>query len=348
MIAYPRIKGKLNANKENAPSPASAASQRRAPLNINAVVVKKQTLIDKVIASTGTTIPDEEVNLSFESSGKIVEITFQEGAHVKKGDLLAKINDKPLQAELQKIEAQIPLAENRVYRQKTLLETDAVSKEAYEQVETELEKLKADIELVKARIQQTELRAPFDGVIGLRKVSEGAYATPSTIIVNLTKISPLKIEFSINEKYAPDVSSGTEISFIMESASGINEGHNAKVYAVESNVALDTRALLVRALYPNIHEEILPGRYLSVQVTRKKIDDALAIPSEAIIPEMGKMILYVYKGGEAVPTEIISGLRTEGQVQVLEGIQPGDTVITTGVMQLRRGMKVIIDNLKEE
>lgn len=347
MIAYPRIKQKLDPDKGESPIPTSAISQRRLPISINAVVLKKQSLTDKIV-STGTTIPDEEVDLSFESSGKIVEISFNEGTHVKKGDLLAKINDKPLQAELKKLEAQIPLAKERVFRQGTLLKKDAVSQEAYEQVTTEYEKLMADIELVKANILQTELRAPFDGIIGLRQVSEGAYANPSTIIANLTKISPLKIEFSIAERYAPDVSNGTDISFYMEGASGIVQKHNAKVYAVEGKIALETRSLMVRALYPNTNEAILPGRYLSVEITRREIKDALAIPSEAIIPEMGKNIVYIYKNGEANPTEITTGLRTESQVQVLEGLHPGDTVITTGVMQLRTGMKVNIDNLIEE
>ncbi len=346
MIAYPRIKQKSNSEKDTQ-VPTIAVSQRHLPISINAVVLKKQSLTDKII-STGTTIPDEEVNLSFESSGKIVEIHFNEGTHVKKGSLLAKINDKPLQAELKKLEAQIPLAKERVFRQGALLKKDAVSQEAYEQVTTEYDKLMADIELVKAKILQTELRAPFDGIIGLRLVSEGAYATPSTVVANLTKISPLKIEFSIPERYAADVSDGTNITFYMEGISGMVKEYQAKVYAVEGKVALETRSLKVRALYPNVNEAILPGRYLSVQIMRREIKDALSVPSEAIIPEMGKNIIYLYKGGEAKSAEIITGLRTESHVQVLEGLQPGDTVITTGVMQLRTGMKVNIDNLIEE
>jgi membrane fusion protein (multidrug efflux system) len=346
MIVYPRIKSELKVRGESA-APVAAPSQRRLPIGINAVVLAKQSLTDKFI-STGTTIPDEEVDLSFESSGKVVNIHFREGAHVKKGDLLAKINDKPLQAELKKLEAQIPLAKERVFRQGALLKKDAVSQEAYEQVTTELEKLMADIELVKSKILQTELRAPFDGIIGLRLVSEGAYATPSTIVANLTKISPLKIEFSIPERYVSDVAEGTDISFYMEESSGVTQKHHARVYAMESKVALETRTLKVRALYPNTNEAILPGRYLSVEVTRREIKNALAIPSEAIIPEMGRSIVFVYEAGEAKSAEILTGLRTESQVQVLGGLHPGDTVITTGGMQLRMGMKVTIDHLKED
>lgn len=342
MILYPKVKSKLKGQEDDAPLPTP--EQRSQVLNINAEVLKTKVLTDKII-STGSTIPDEEVDLSFESSGKVIAIYFVEGTHVKEGDLLAKINDKPLQAQLKKLEAQVPLASDRVMRQRTLLEKDAVSQEAYEQVTTEYEKLMADIELIKANIAQTELRAPFDGIIGLRSVSEGTYVTPATMIVKLTKISPLKIEFSIPESYATDVEAGTSIVFRMESSDGMMQNYKANVYAVESKVDMVTRTLKVRALYPNSDEGIQPGRYLSVEITKREINDALAVPSEAIIPEMGKNIIYMYKDGKALPAEITVGLRTESHVQVLEGVNEGDTLITTGIMQLRTGMRVTIDNL---
>jgi len=347
MIAYPRIKRKLTASKNASeiPPPTSPASRTQI-LSIQAEVIKEQPLTDKIV-STGSTIPDEEVNLAFESSGKVVVIYFKEGTHVKEGDLLAKINDKPLQAQLKKLEAEVPLARDRVYRQRTLLEKDAVSQEAFEQVTTEYEKLMADIELVKANIAQTELRAPFDGIIGLRSISEGAYVASTTDIARLTKISPLKIEFSINERHIADVSDGTQISFLLEAPDGMMREYKARVYAVESMVDPITRTLKVRATYPNTNEAIQPGRTLSVEISKREIKDALTVPSEAIIPEMGKSIIYMYNNGEARPQEIITGLRTESRVQVLEGIEVGDTVITTGVMQLRTGMKVNIDHLNQ-
>lgn len=344
MIAYPQLKRALITSNDDVAVPTPGTSTHKQTLNINAEVLKYSSLTDK-IRSIGTTLPDEEVDLAFESSGKVVAIYFTEGTHVKAGDLLAKINDKPLQAQLKKLEAQVPLAKDRVYRQRTLLEKDAVSQEAYEQVATEYEKLMADIELVKANIAQTELRAPFDGIIGLRSVSEGAYVTSSSsVIAKLTKISPLKIEFSIPERYASEIRDGSPIVFRMERGGLLHE-YKATVYAVESKVDTETRTLRVRAAYPNIGESILPGRYTSVEITRQEIKNALAIPSEALIPEMGKDIVYLYKSGVAEPTEIKIGLRTEDHVQVLSGLVPGDTLIVSGVMQLRTGMKVSIDNL---
>ncbi len=345
MIAFPQLKSKWSASEEGAPAGIPAGGSPRAQvLNINAEVLRYRSLTDKAV-SIGSAIPDEEVNLSFESSGKVVAIYFTEGTHVKEGDLLAKINDKPLQAQLKKLEAQVPLATDRVFRQRTLLEKDAVSQEAYESVTTEYEKLMADIELVKANIAQTELRAPFDGIVGLRTVSEGAFVTPSTMIVKLTKISPIKIEFSINERYASDVGDGTPITFSLRAADGKIKEYAARVYALESDIEPTTRTLKLRAIYPNVHEEIKPGMFVSIEISKQEIKDALAVPSEAIIPEMGKNMIYLYKGGVAQPVEIQTGLRTESHVQALEGVSEGDTLITTGVMQLRTGMKVSIDNL---
>ena len=129
-------------------------------LNVNAKVIKPQLLTDE-FTTTGVLLPDEEVDLSFETSGKIVEINFEEGTSVKKGQLLAKVNDRQLQAQLQRLVSQLKLAEDRVFRQDALLKRDAVSKEAYEQVKTDLATLNADIEIVKANIELTELRAPF-------------------------------------------------------------------------------------------------------------------------------------------------------------------------------------------
>ncbi len=153
------------------------------------------------------------MDLSFETSGKIVNINFTEGTRVKKGDLLAKMNDRPLQAQLEKLEAQLKLAEGKEFRQRSLLDRDAISQESYDQVQTDVQSIKADINLIKARISETELRAPFDGIIGLRYLSEGSFATSSTKIARLVKAKPLKIEFSISEKYASEIRIGYPITF---------------------------------------------------------------------------------------------------------------------------------------
>ena len=306
-------------------------------------MLKPETLND-VFRTKGVLLPDEEVDLTFETSGKITQINFKEGSFVNKGQLLAKVNDAPLQAELKKLEAQLPLAQERVYRQRTLLDKDAVSQESFETVTTELDKLKADVELVKARIAQTELRAPFSGMIGLRMVSEGAYASPLVMISKLTKISPLKIEFSVNERQVDEIHDGTKLKFTVEN--DLNT-YNATIYAVETTLEGNTFSLKARARYDNSDGKLKPGRFASIEIQLQEITNTLVIPSISSIAEMGQDIAYVYKQGKAHQVILTKGLRTSSSVQIIEGLNVGDTLLTTGVMQLRDGMSVTISKLEE-
>ena len=340
-------------NEELTAADALPKENKQRTLKVNAQVIKPHLLTDEILV-TGRLVPDEEVSLSFETSGKITDIFFTEGTLVKRGELLAKVNDRQLQAQLKRLEAQIPLAEDRVFRQNALLKRDAVSKEAYEQVKTELATLNADIENIKANIDMTELRAPFDGIIGLRQVSTGAYASPTTVVARLTKVTPLKVEFAVPERYAREkkkkkvefavperyareIKKGTNLEFKVE---GKLDTYHAQVYATESSIDMETHSLNIRAIYPNRNGELLAGRYADIQLKQKEIEDAIAIPSEAIVPEMGKNKVFVYRSGVADPVDVIIGLRTEAEVQIVRGLSVGDTILTSGTLQLRKGMPV--------
>ncbi len=325
-------------NKEMKEAPKEAGNRQSKALNVRAVVLSQQGLTDGIFVS-GSLVPDEEVNLSFESSGKITDIFFKEGTHVEKGELLAKINDAPLQADLRKKQAQVKLMQDRLFRAKALLEKEAVSKEAFQEAEANLAALEAEIEGVKAQIEQTELRAPFSGIIGLRQVSVGAYATTTTEVATLTKTAPLKVEFNVPERYAGMLPEGTELTFTAE---GDLTTRNAKVYASDSRVDPETRTFAIRAIYPNADGKLIPGRYVNVNLVTQRFDNTLAVPSEAIVSEMGIDKVFVCKNGKAQPVEIAKGLRTDAMVQVLRGLVPGDTVITSGTMQLRSGQNVVV------
>ena len=330
-------------NKELTEAPQNKGNNRKRVLNVNAEIVKEAPLSDGISIS-GLLLPDEEVALSFETSGKITSINFTEGTHVKEGELLAKVNDAQLQAQLRKLEVQLKLAEDRVFRQNALLEKEAVSKEAYEQVQTDLAMLKAEIDMVKANIAFTELRAPFDGIIGLRQVSEGAYATPSTVVATLTKITPLKIEFAVPERYAGIIKDGTNLRFTVE---GHLHPHYAKVYATESHVDVTTHTFSMRALFANEKGLLLPGRFVNVNLRTQEVENAIAIPSEAIVPEMGIDKVFLYKSGKAEPVTVTKGIRTESRVQILQGLNVGDTIITSGTLQLRTGLSVTLDHIEQ-
>jgi membrane fusion protein (multidrug efflux system) len=329
-------------NEDLAQAESRPRNSGKKVLSVNAKILKPHLITDEILA-VGRLVPDEEVQLSFETSGKITDIYFTEGSHIKKGTLLAKVNDQQLQAQLVRLEAQLPLAEDRVYRQNALLQRDAVSKEALEIVKTELATLQADIDKIKAQIEMTELRAPFDGIIGLRQVSVGAYASPTTVIATLTSIKPIKIEFSVAERYANEVKRGTNLTFKVD---GSIETYDAQVYATESSLDPETHNLPVKALYPNSNEELMPGLYADIRLKQKEIENAIAIPSEAIVPEMGISKVFVYRSGKAEPVEVVTGLRTESEVQILKGLNEGDKILTSGTLQLRKGSIVEIATIE--
>jgi membrane fusion protein (multidrug efflux system) len=343
MIFFPKIKNAFVGDNNDQPAASPMGARGSQSLSVNAIVLKPKSLND-VFRTKGVLLPDEEVDLIFETSGKITQINFKEGSFVNKGQLLAKVNDAPLQAELKKLEAQLPLAQERVFRQRTLLDKDAVSQEAFETVTTELDKLKADVELVKARIAQTELRAPFSGMIGLRMVSEGAYASPQVMVSKLTKISPLKIEFSVNERQEDEIVDGTKLTFTVE---GDLNTYEASVYAVETSLESNTLSLKARARYANPGGKMKPGRSANIEIQLREITNTLVIPSIASLAEMGQDIAYTYKNGKAHRVVLTKGLRTASSVQIVEGLNIGDTLLTTGVMQLRDGMNVSIAQMEE-
>ncbi|HAW58603.1 MAG TPA: efflux transporter periplasmic adaptor subunit [Bacteroidales bacterium] len=342
LVFYPKIKPLWNrAPNDSQLMPRRGLGKGNQPLLASGYVVVPVQM-QEMIRSTGTLLPDEEVELSFEAQGKLVGIYFDEGRRVKKGELLAKLNDAPLQAQLLKLQAQHKLTEEKLFRQKQLLDRDAISRESYDQVATELQTIEADIKLLEARIAETELRAPFDGIIGLRLISEGAYATTQTPIARLVKISPLKLEFSIPERYAGDVSPGFPVKFSID---GISKEFQAEVYAVEPKVEINTRTIVVRAFYPNKNEELKPGRFTSVILILSQLNNAIAIPTQALIPEMDGEKVFVYRNGKAEKIKVTTGLRTESQIEIKSGLKFGDTLLTTATLQLRQGLPVKLDTL---
>lgn len=342
IVLYPKVKPMLFQGEKgvSASKPGGMRGGQQTLMASGYVIVP--TEMYELINGIGTLLPDEEVDLAFETSGKVVGIYFEEGKKVTKGELLAKINDRPLQAQLLKLQAQLKLSQEKEFRQRQLLDRDAISRESYDQIATELQSLQADILLVEARIAETELRAPFDGIVGLRMISEGAYTNTQTKIIRLVKASPLKIEFGINERYADELKIGFPITFEVPD---ISKEFSASVYAVDPKVDVETRTIMARALYPNVNNELKPGRYVSVTALLSKIENAVSIPTEAIIPEMEGEKVFIYKNGKAEQVRVITGLRTESHIQIKEGLQFGDTLLTTAILQLRQSLPVKLDTV---
>jgi membrane fusion protein (multidrug efflux system) len=298
-------------------------------------IAKPETFQNKLQVA-GSVISNEEVELHAELSGKIISIGFREGGKVNKGDLLVKVNDADLQAQLQKAVVKQKLAEDKEYRQKILLDKKGISQETYDAVLNDLNSAKADVENVKAQIAKTEIRASFSGTIGLRYVSEGGYVTPATKIATLQNINPVKIDFSVPQRFAEIIAVGNLVS--VKTSSG--KEYSAKVYAIEPKIDPATRALQVRAVCSNERGELRPGSYVTVNMELNDVRNAITIPTQALALDISGERVFIYKNGIAIPKKVESGIRTEQEVQIISGISEGDSIITSGIMQLRPNAKV--------
>ena len=315
---------------------ADARTDTRLPVSIHVLFPGK---VEDKIRSTGSVIANEEVELRSEIGGKIVRIAFREGSPVRKGELLVKIDDSELKAQLLKLESQEKLAREVENRRRLMFDSKLISSEEYERAVNELNSTKADIVLTKARIEQTEIRAPFDGIVGIRYVSEGSFVSSTTRIASLQNISSVKIDFSVPERYVNDVKKGQEIQFRL---TGIEGFYTGEIFAVEPKIDPATRTVLLRARSSNEDGRIIPGAFAEIELILRQIDSALMVPTEALVPELGGQSVYLFKNGQAQPQRVETGLRTNRAIQTISGLQARDTVITSGILQLRPGLPVRI------
>lgn len=312
-------------------------------LGVRAMVVATSPFRDKIFV-TGSVIAQDEVFLQAEAAGRIISLSLTEGGFVKKGTLLAKINDADLQAQRRRTVLNLELAQIREARQRQLLDNRAISQQDYDIVMNEVNTIKAEIDLIDANIAKTEIRAPFDGLVGLRSVSEGGFVTVGTRLATLQNVDRIRIEFSVPERYAASVRKGETISYTRQ---GSDQTYSATISAIEPRIDPNTRTLAIRATALNPQRLILPGAFAQITYSLKEVDNALMVPSEAFVPESGQIFVFVLKSGLAQRVAVETGIRTDSQVQVLNGIAPGDTVLTTGILQLRDGMPVRITTVDE-
>ncbi len=305
-------------------------------LLVDVYVVEPSPLLDRTLA-TGSLMAEESVDLRAEVGGRLVEISFEEGGMVEAGALLARVNDRDLQARLQALEARGRLLEQREFRQVRLLAEGGVSAEELEETRAELEVLEADKELVRADIEKTEVRAPFRGRVGFREVSPGSLISPDTRITTVQVLDPLRLQFSVPARFAARVASGQRVLFRAE---GSDRDYEGVIYAVEPALEESTRTLSIRARTPNSDGTLFPGSFATVEVILEEFDEALTVPSIAVRPDLDGPRVFVYRGGEAEVVPVRLGIRTRESVQVLEGLSSGDSVIVTGFQQLRPGRDV--------
>lgn len=317
--------------------------QSKANPNVVSAFIIKTEKLENTIYASGTIVANEEVELKPEIAGKIVQLLLKEGSPVTKGQLLVKINDADFQAQLKKLNLESELSETQFKRQEELLKINGISQQDFDIVKNKVNTIKADIEYTQSQIAKTEIRAPFNGLAGLKSVSEGAYITTGTIIATIQQINPVKIDFSVSERYADVVKKGDKVMFTIE---GNKAEMTGEVFAIEPKIEMTTRTLKIRAICANNLGTIYPGAFARVKLSLSAIDDAIMIPTEAIIPDLKGKKVYRVKNGIAEFVKVETGLRTDAKIQITDGIAVGDTIVTKGIMQLKNGSAVKITELQ--
>lgn len=304
---------------------------KKPPMGVSAIVVQPQSF-SNTLSLSGSIEANEQIEVRSEVSGIAEKIYFAEGAKVAKGQVLLKVNDVELRAQLGEARTRQGLTAENARRAKLLFEKEAISREEYDIATADYKTAQAQTQLVNAQLAKTSIRAPFSGTIGLRNISPGTYVTPETLITTLVNSGQVKITFSIPEKYATQMKAGSQITFTV---AGTNDIYKAKVYALEPAVEVATRTLRVRALAENPDGKLLPGTFANVSLPLEKINDALLVPTEAIVPVQDGKKVFVAVNGKAKEVKVQTATRTDKDILVLDGLKAGDTVITTGVLTLK-------------
>ncbi len=315
---------------------AQTAGGKDRPVPVSGVVIQPGKFNNNLTV-TGSIDANEQVQVRSEVQGIVRNISFKEGTNVSKGQVLFKIDDSELRAQLTQALTRENLAAETERRAKLLLEKEAISREEYDVALADYRSLKAQTQLIRAQLAKTQVRAPFSGKIGLRSVSEGEYLTPTTVVTSLVSINPVKITFSVPEKYSGMVRNNTKLSFTV---SGSDKKYTATVYAIEPLVEATTRTLQLRARAANPDGSLIPGSFASISLPLATIENAILVPTEAVVPVQNGKKVYITANGKAKEVMIETSARTEKDVLVTEGLKEGDTVLTTGLMTIKEGSPV--------
>ncbi len=291
-------------------------------------------------SADGELVAKDQVELKAETSGKLVKLYAKDGQKVSKGTLLAKLDDSELQANLKSASAALELAQKKAARTKTLYEKDGATAEELESAESAVESATAAKELILAQLKKTEIRAPFSGTLGIVAVSEGAWMTSGTALVNLTNTSEIKVEFNLPQRFSHSLKIGDRI-FLEDAEKGASA--EAVVRFMDATVSETSRMRKVWASLPNRNGKYLPGTYARVKMEFGRGElTGMPVPSEAVTLDADGAYVFIVQEGKAKKVNVKTGLRTPITVNIMEGLSAGDTVIASGLMSVRDGGNVLI------
>jgi len=329
------------------------------PLLINSCKSKKKDIapkerpaivVDVIVAGNdnatstlevnGSVLSNESVELRTETSGRLTYLNIPDGAKVSQGTVLARVNDAELQAQLEQQKSQLDLAQKTEKRLANLLKINGVNQADYDVALNQLNTIQANIKVTTALIEKTVIKAPFSGELGLRLVSQGAYVTPTTLIGTLQQTDKVKIDFSVPETYADIIKKGDKIKV---TSSNSPEPFEASIHAIEPQVNSVSRNIKVRAYLTN--GLILPGSFVKVIMEQER--QSIMVPSNAIIPDaLANQVVVVHKN-KAIYTNVETGIRNASQVEIVKGINIGDSIVVSGMLSMRPNAMVKVQKVKK-
>jgi membrane fusion protein (multidrug efflux system) len=316
----------------------SARKEQANPANTNPTLpvecfIAKDTLVNYQIETVGTLRANEQVEIVSEITRKLVKIYMKEGADVTADQLLFKLDDADITARINKLSIELKLAQANDGREKVLLAKGGISQERYDIVSNQRQTIQAEIEVLNVDLSKTAIHAPFAGKIGLRNVSEGALVNPGLILCNLQDISKMKLDFSIPERYAHDLHVGSRINFRTDY---LTEEQTAIVEAIEPAVNVGTRTLQVRAIAQNSNGKLVAGSSARVNMTIREMDKSIFIPTIALIPSSKGYSVFINRKGLAQSNIVRTGIRNQDYIQIVEGVVPGDTLVITNLLRVKK------------
>jgi membrane fusion protein (multidrug efflux system) len=294
--------------------------------------------IDLVIPAVGTLRSNESVEVAPEIPGRLAEILVEEGQKIAEGAVIARLDQSVYRAQLMQAQSGLELAKADVERYKKMRAGEVASEQAMQRADAALNENLARISLAQANLAKTELKAPFEGVLGLRRVSLGDYLDSGDVIINLEQVDPLKVDFRVPEIYYTTVKLGQTIKLTVDALPG--ETFEGTIYAMDPLIDAGGRSIVLRAHVPNGDDRLRPGLFARVSLVYDTHPNALLIPESAIVPFGSQKFVFRVVDGKAVQTPIKVGEYVNGKVEVLEGLKEGETVVTAGQLKIADGMPV--------
>lgn len=324
-------------------SPSLSAQQASKVISVEAQAVKLDTVIEEV-TSVGSLLPKEEVMIRSEIAGRILAIHSSEGETVDTHELLVTLDPSEYEARLAESEATVQLNQLNFERTKDILSKNLTSRQTYDEILAKLEESLARRKLDQIHLEKTKIFAPFRGLLGLRNFSQGAYIQAGQDLITLVDKSSVKLDFRVAEKFSSKIHPGQIVNVRVDGYP--KEDFIGKVYAIDPNVDLETRTVLLRASIPNPKGELSPGMFARVRLVLEERQHAILIPEQAIIAMGEESFVFRVVKGKVLLTKVILGQRRTGDVEVQEGLKFTDTIVTSGQLKLKEGMEVKV--VKEE